>query len=95
MTVSQIERLRDWTLAISLIGLGASGQAAEAEAIRTNRSLLTDPNPVMAVTAASADALRKAANSAHGVYGAAWQTGEARLTRLIHRHSRDSLAGVA
>lgn len=75
----QAERLRDWALATTLIGLGATGQAAEAEAIRANRSLFADPSPVAALVAAAADALRIAANAAYDGYRSAWSAGEARL----------------
>ncbi len=72
-------RLREWALARTLIGLGAATQEPEAEAIRTNRSLLAEPNPVTPLVTAAAEALRVGANAAYGAYRAAWEAGETRL----------------
>jgi len=73
------ERLREWTLASTLIDLGATEQAGEAAAIQANRSLLAEPNPVTPLLAAAAEALRNAANAAHAAYRTVWEEGEARL----------------
>lgn len=72
-------RLQGWTLARRLIDLGATEQDAEADAICANRSLLADPDPIAALVAAAADALRAEAKAAHEAYAAAWEAGEARL----------------
>ncbi|HWL82092.1 MAG TPA: BREX system P-loop protein BrxC [Roseomonas sp.] len=73
------ERLRDWTLATALIRLGAKSHAAETDAIRANRSLLDETNPVAALVAAAAETLRAEAHAAFKVWQEAWAEGEARL----------------
>lgn len=72
-------RLRDWTLAERLIGLGAEAQRASAEAIRVGRTLLADPNPLPPLVSAAADDLRSRGNAAYASWRAAWDAGEARL----------------
>jgi hypothetical protein len=73
------ERLRDWTLATALIDLSATGHAAEADAIRANRSLLEETNPVAALVAAAAETLRVEAHTVYEVWQEMWDEGEARL----------------
>ncbi len=51
----------------------------EAEAIRANRSLLAEPNPVTPLVTAAAEALWIEANAAYDAYRAAWEAGEKRL----------------
>ena len=73
------QRLKEWALVTRLVALGAEGQRGETDAIRANRSLLADPNPVAPLVAAAAGALRTQANDALGAWRTAWEAGEARL----------------
>ena len=72
-------RLPQWAQAETLIALGAHAQKAEAEAIRAQRVLLADPDPVAPLVAAAAAALVADVNAAHAAWRTAWEKGEARL----------------
>ncbi len=72
-------RMAQWTLAETLIDLGAAAQAPEAAAIRTHRALLTEPDPVAPLVAAATATLVADANAAHAAWRAAWDAGEAAL----------------
>lgn len=72
-------RLPAWHLLEKLVALGASDQAAGAEAIRTSRRLLESPDPVPPLVTAAADTLRTEANAVWQGYQAAWDDGEERL----------------
>ena len=72
-------RLRTWTLATRLVALGATDQGAAIEAIRTGRTLLTEPDPLPALVSAATDDLRAKANAAYITWKTAWDAGEVRL----------------
>jgi hypothetical protein len=72
-------RLPKWRLAQNLVSLGADGQRATVDAVLTNRSLLTNPNPVPPLVTAAADDLRGRSNAAFAAWGVVWNAGEARL----------------
>jgi hypothetical protein len=73
------ERLPRWRLAERLVRLGAIEQAAPLDAVKANRGLLADPDPVAPIIQAAADALRTHLNDAWAAWEAAWTAGEARL----------------
>jgi hypothetical protein len=72
-------RLPKWRLAESLVGLGAEGEKQALDAVRSHRSLLTNPDPVSPIITAAADDLREQANKAYAAWLAAWEAGEERL----------------
>ena len=72
-------RMVQWSLAETLIELGAAAQQPEADAIRTQRSLLSEPDPVAPLVAEAAKTLSQEANAAYGAWRAAWDQGEALL----------------
>ena len=72
-------RMAQWALAETLIQLGAKAQAQEAQAIRTHRALLTEPDPIAPLVAAATASLVTEANAAHTAWRAAWEAGEAAL----------------
>jgi hypothetical protein len=72
-------RLRDWALVMRLVGLGADDQRADADAIRTGRTLLGEPNPLPPLVSSASDNLRTRANDAWGAWKGAWDAGEQRL----------------
>jgi hypothetical protein len=59
--------------------LGAADQEAALSAIKTGRTLLDEPNPMVQPVSAAADDLRAKANAAFQAWQAAWQAGQARL----------------
>jgi len=73
------QRLPRWHLAERLVRLGAEDQATSLEAVRSNRSLLAEPDPVTPIVQSAADALRERLNSAWETWEKAWTTAEARL----------------
>ena len=73
------QRLPRWHLAERLVRLGAEEQSAAVEAVRSNRSLLDEPDPVAAIVQSAADALRVRLNAAWEAWDKAWVAGEARL----------------
>jgi hypothetical protein len=73
------ERLPRWRLAERLVRLGATEQGAPLDAVRSNRSLLAEPDPVAPIVQAAADALRTHLNGLWTAWEAAWKAGEARL----------------
>jgi hypothetical protein len=73
------ERLPRWRLAERLVRLGATEQGAPLDAVKANRGLLADPDPVAPIIQAAADALRTHLNGAWTAWEAAWTAGEARL----------------
>jgi len=58
---------------------GMDAQASTLAAIRTNRSLLDDPDPTLSVLKAVGTALRTALTDAHGHYGAVLAAEQAKL----------------
>jgi hypothetical protein len=72
-------RMAQWALAQTLIELGATGQRAEADAIRSQRLLLAEPDPVAPLVATACTALRQEADAAYTAWRAAWEYGEAEL----------------
>jgi hypothetical protein len=74
-----VARLPKWKLAENLVSLGAEEQRAALDAVRTNRSLLANPNPVPPLVTAAADDLRGRANAAYTAWNTAWKAGESRL----------------
>jgi hypothetical protein len=73
------QRLPRWRLAERLVRLGATDQAPALEAVRTNRGLLADPDPVAPLVQAAAETLRTRLNEAWTGWEVAWSAGEARL----------------
>lgn len=73
------ERLSRWALAERLVRLGATAQASALEAVKTNRSLLAEPDPVTPVIQSATEALRGQLNAAWETWEKAWAAGEARL----------------
>lgn len=73
------ERMSRWVLAERLVQLGATAQASALEAVKTNRSLLAEPDPVTPIIQSAADALRVQLNAAWETWEKAWAAGEARL----------------
>ncbi|MNS88193.1 hypothetical protein D3C72_1221580 [compost metagenome] len=73
------QRVPRWHLAERLVRLGAEEQSAAVEAVRANRSLLDEPDPVAAIVQSAADALRVRLNAAWEAWDTAWASGEARL----------------
>lgn len=73
------KRLIEWRLVEHLISLGAEAQRSELEAIRSARSLLSEPNPLPSLIKAAADDLRNRANAAYEAWQSAWEAGDERL----------------
>lgn len=73
------ERLPRWSLAERLVKLGATDRAADLEAVRNERSLLAEPDPVPPIVQGAAEILRNRLNSDWTAWQAAWATAEARL----------------
>lgn len=73
------QRLTGWVLAERLVRLGATGQATALEAVKTNRSLLAEPDPVTPIIQSAAEGLRGQLNAAWEAWEKAWSTGEVRL----------------
>lgn len=72
-------RLPAWRLAELLVRLGAVGQAAAVEAVRTGRSLLFEPDPVPPIVQAAAYDLRTRLNAAWQTWQTAWAATETQL----------------
>ena len=72
-------RLSAFRLAERLVALGAADQEAALTAVKTGRTLLDEPNPIVPPVSAAADDLRAKANAAFQAWQAAWQGGQARL----------------
>lgn len=72
-------RLPKWRLAEKLVGFGAADQASAIDAVRTARSLNTEPDPVPPIIAAATETLRGRLNAVFADWQAAWEKGEARL----------------
>ncbi len=72
-------RLASFRLAERLVGLGATDQRDALLAIKSGRTLLDDPNPVVPLISAAADDLRAKANTGFQAWQTAWETGQARL----------------
>lgn len=72
-------RLSAFRLAERLVALGAADQEAALSAIKSGRTLLDEPNPVVPLVSAAADDLRAKANAVFQAWQAAWQAGQARL----------------
>ena len=73
------ERLPGWRLSERLVRHGADAQAPSLEAVRTNRALLNDPDPVGPLVSGAAEALRVRLNAVWSSWEAAWTDGETRL----------------
>ncbi|WMT75399.1 BREX system P-loop protein BrxC [Bradyrhizobium sp. Ash2021] len=72
-------RMAAFRLAERLVALGATGQETTLSAIKTGRTLLDEPNPVVPLVSAAADDLRAKANAGFQAWQAAWQAGQVRL----------------
>ena len=72
-------RLPRWHLAERLVAAGAADQTSALEAVRTARSLNTDPDPLPPIVAAATDSLRNRLNAVFSDWEAAWTKGDARL----------------
>ncbi|MDE5461349.1 BREX system P-loop protein BrxC [Bradyrhizobium sp. CSS354] len=72
-------RLSAFKLAERLVSLGAANQEEALTAIKSDRTLLDEPHPVMPLVSAAADDLRAKANAAFQAWQAAWLAGQARL----------------
>lgn len=75
-----LKRLPDYKTAEQLVALGATGQASALAAIRDERKLLDDPDPVPPLLQAAAAELRARVNAAFEAYEKAWAEAEARLS---------------
>ena len=73
------KRLAEWGLLERLVGFGAEAQRSEVEAIRSARSLLSEPNPLPPLVKAAADDLRNRTNATCEAWRLAWEAGEERL----------------
>ena len=72
-------RLASFRVAERLVLLGATGQDAALSAIKVGRTLLGEPNPVVPLLSAAADALRTKANDGFQGWKSAWDAGQTRL----------------
>lgn len=73
------QRLPRWRLAERLVRLGAVAQTVALDAVKANRALLADPDPVAPIVQEAAEALRGQLNGAWAAWEKAWSAGEARL----------------
>lgn len=73
------QRQPRWNLAEKLVRLGASAQASALDAVRTNRSLLAEPDPVAPIIQSAAEVLRGRLNAAWEAWERAWMAAETRL----------------
>jgi hypothetical protein len=69
-------RLASFRLAERLVGLGAIAQEAALASIKTGRTLLDEPNPVVPLVSAAADDLRAMANAGFQAWKTAWEAGQ-------------------
>lgn len=73
-------RLDQWRLAERLVRLGAAEQEEALEAVRKDRTLLAEPDPVPPIVRDATESLRSGLNEAYQRWETKWQAGEERLS---------------